>query len=180
MQSFWSKKLFYLGSFAACGVMALSTGCASGGFKLTREYAQWVNSKTLILRIVLYLLTFVVFAVTLLIDMVIFNTMDFWDGKVSQGTYEFKDGNKTFYVKHEFLPETGLKQSTIDVKDEQARLLQNVVLKETPNHEVELYVDGQLRSRVRDIHSLPVANIYNEKGQLVKEDVGLVMPSVAL
>lgn len=53
----------------------LATGCASGGFKLTRQYAQFVNRQQLILRIVLYILTSIVFAATLLIDAVIFNTM---------------------------------------------------------------------------------------------------------
>ncbi len=80
MQRYWSKTLFYIGSFLACTIMAITAGCASGGFKLTRKYASWLNSNNIIIRIILYILTSVVFAVTILIDMVIFNTIDFWEG----------------------------------------------------------------------------------------------------
>src|SRR5688572_8030721 len=98
------KLSFFFLSSIACFTMALTSGCASGGFKLTRQYARWVNSQNIILRIVLYILTFIVFAVTLLIDAVVFNTIDFWEGKVSEGTYDFKDGDKVYQVRHEFLP----------------------------------------------------------------------------
>ena len=96
MSKIWMKPSFYLSSFAACAIMALTAGCASGGFKLTRQYARWVNSQNIILRIVIYILTSVVFAVTMLIDFVIFNTLDFWNGTVAAGSYEFKDGDKLF------------------------------------------------------------------------------------
>ena len=110
-----SKLLFYLSSLSASAIMALTTGCASGGFKLTRQYAGFVNRQPTILRIIIYLLTGIVFAVTMLIDMVIFNTIDFWEGRVSAGSYEFKKGDKTFHVRHEFMPGTILKRSTIRV-----------------------------------------------------------------
>ena len=169
MARFWSKTLFYIGSFFACTIMAFNTGCASGGYKLTREYARWVNSKSLILRIILYILTAVVFAVTLLIDTVIFNTMDFWNGTVSEGKYEFRDQEKIYQVHHEILPGTGLKRSTIEVKDSSSKLLQTVVLNETTSGEIEMSVDGKVRSRVRDITSIPVASIFDERGKLVEE-----------
>ena len=51
------------------------------------------------------------FAITLLVDMVIFNTMDFWEGRVSAGEYNYQSGDKTFYVRHEILPGTKLKRS---------------------------------------------------------------------
>lgn len=168
MQSFWSKSLFYFGSLAACSVLALTTGCASGGFKLTRQYARWVNSQNIILRIVLYILTSVVFAVTMLIDVVVFNTIDFWEGKVSEGTYEFKEGTKTYFVRHEILPETKLKRSTIQVFDANRVRLQEVVLHETPSKEVELIVDGKVRTRASDISKIPVVSIFDERGSLVE------------
>lgn len=180
MKAIWTKVLFYMGSLAACTIMAFNTGCASGGFKLTREYARWVNSKNIILRVILYILTFVVFTVTLIIDAVIFNTMDFWEGRVSQGTIEFKEGHRTFLVKHEFLPGTLRKQSTIDVIDEKNQPTQRVVLTETSSGDVELTVNGQLRARVRDIASLPVASFFGDQGRLIREDQGLFMPTIAV
>lgn len=180
MAKFWSNKLFYVASLAACSMMALSTGCASGGFKLTREYARWVNSKNIILRIVLYILTGVVFAVTLLIDMVLFNTIDFWEGKVSAGDYQFKDQDKTYVVKHEFLNGTDRKQSTIQIFNDEKALLQKVVLTQTEKGEIELYVDGKLKTRVSDIHSLPVASFFNDEGKLVKQDLNVLGSTVAI
>jgi hypothetical protein len=168
-QSKMGKLLFYISGFTASFIMAATTGCASGGFKLTREYAGWVNSKSTILRVILYILTFVVFAITLLIDVVYYNTMDFWDGRVSAGTYNFEGEGKTFVVHHEFMSGTGLKRSTIEIKDRLQNKLQEVVLSETVNGEIEMYVDGKLRTRVRDIHSLPVASIYSENGELLQQ-----------
>ncbi len=164
-----SRTLSYLISFTACALMAITSGCASGGFKLTRQYAGFVNKQILIIRIVLYILTGVVFAVTLLVDAVIFNTMDFWEGRVSQGTYEFTKDGKEFHVKHEVI-QGDFKRSTIQVFEKSKVLAQTVVLQETPGGEVEMFVDGKLRSRVSDISSFPVASIFDSNGRLVKED----------
>jgi hypothetical protein len=165
-----SKIGFNISALLACSVLALTTGCASGGFKLTRQYARFVNSKMIVLRVVLYIFTAIVFAITMLIDMVIFNTIDFWEGKVSQGTYDFQDGEKSYHVKHEILPNSELKKSTILVTDASAVLLQKVELLETASGEVEFYVDGQIRARVRDIKSLPVASLFDQKGHLIEEN----------
>src|SRR4051794_31680669 len=100
-------KVFGMGhvtALAAVMAMALTTGCASGGFQLTRQYAGFVNRQPTILGAVIYILTIPVFVVTLIIDMVYFNTMDFWSGKVSAGTYEFNKDGKVFQVVHEDLP----------------------------------------------------------------------------
>ena len=171
MQRYWSKSLFYIGSLLACSIMALTTGCVSGGFKLTRQYARWVNSQNIIIRIILYILTSVVFAVTLLVDSVIFNTMDFWEGKVSEGKYEFKEGEKTYQVHHEIQPGTRLKRSTIKVVSPDQSLLQHIVLNETLTGEVEMMVDGKLRGRVQNMTSIPVATLFDEKGNVVEEKV---------
>jgi len=89
-----------------------------GGFKLTREYAGFVNKQQPYHPHYSLHLNRNYFAATLLIDMVIFNTMDFWEGRVSAGSYEFKDGNKFYQAHHEIVPNTGLKRSTIRVMDE--------------------------------------------------------------
>ncbi len=164
-----SKVFFYIGSFLACSIMALSTGCASGGFKLTREYAGFVNKQNIIVRIIIYLLTGIIFAITMLVDLVIFNTIDFWEGRVSQGTYEFNKDGKTFHVRHEISPENSLKRSTIEMFGVDKKPLQEVVLQETPGGEIEMSVDGELRARVRNIGSLPVASIFDRDGHLVSD-----------
>lgn len=176
----WSSKaLFYMGALLSCLMMSVTTGCASGGFKITRQYARFVNSQMIILRIILYIFTAIVFAVTLLIDMVIFNTIDFWEGKVSQGDYEFKDGGKTYHAHHEILP-SKLKRSTIKISDENGKHLQEVVLRETENNEVDLIVDGIVRAHVRDIKSVPVVSLFNEKGTYIGENlINLELPLAA-
>lgn len=164
------KSLGYLTSLLACLVMSFSiSGCASGGYKLTRQYSGWLNSQTLILRIILYLLTGVVFGITLLIDWVVFNTMDFWQGKVSSGTYEKADGDKIYYAIHEIVPGENLRRSTLQVKDKNSKLLKEVKIQEIATGEVEMYVDGVLKTRVSDISLLPVAKIFNRKGQVTEE-----------
>lgn len=164
----------------ASAILATTSGCVSGGFKLTREYARWVNSKNIVLRVVLYILTFVVFAVTMIIDTVVFNTIDFWEGRVSQGNYEFQKDGKTFFVKHEVAPATGLRQSTIRIVNSKSQLLQEVLLLETANQKVQLFVDRRLRTEVSDIHSLPMLTNLTAKGKVESsQPLWMVLPSHA-
>lgn len=179
MRRIWTRWMFYLSAFAACSVLALTTGCASGGFKLTRQYAGWVNQQHIVLRIVLYILTLVVFAVTMLIDLVAFNTMDFWDGKVSAGDYQFSEGGKTFFAHHEYQPGTKLKRSTIKVMDSENKLLQEVVLNETKGGEVELFVDGKLRSRGHGVSEIPTVSIFDIRGKLIEKKIIFSSTAVA-
>lgn len=176
MQKILAKPLSYMSSFLACSIMALATGCASGGYKLTRQYARWINSQQLIVRVILYVLTSFVFMVTLLIDAVIYNTMDFWEGRVSAGNYQFKDGAKTYNVKHEVLPNQ-LKRSTIEILDGDRK--QEVVLNETVTKEIEVFVDGHLRSVVRGISELPVASVYDVNGNLESQHMIFSVTSTA-
>ena len=169
MQNILGKILFYAGAMTACTMMAFTTGCASGGFKLTREYARFVNSKHIVIRIILYILTAIVFAVTMLIDMVINNTIDFWQGRVSANTYEFHENDKTFIVQHEILPETNLKRSTIKVMDADKKLLQTVVLKQTSDQQIELLVDGVLRTKVENIYSIPQLSSFDKSGKFLEQ-----------
>lgn len=179
MQKIMARPMSYLSAFAACAVMSVATGCASGGYKLTRSYARWVNSQELILRVVLYILTSFVFVVTLLIDAVVYNTMDFWQGRVSAGDYQFKSGEKTYQVRHEILPNQ-LKRSTIQILDAQNKPEHEVILSETDDKEIEVYVDGQLRSRVRHISELPMASIYDSHGDLESERMIFSVTATAL
>lgn len=163
------KKAGLIGALCASGMMAMTTGCASGGFSLTRQYARWVNSQHIVIRIILYLLTSVVFAVTLLVDVVIFNTMDFWQGRVSQGIYEFSGEGKTFHVEHKIHPGSSLKESLIKVADLEGKLLQEVRLQELVSGEIEMYVDGILRAKASDLNSLPQVAHFDVSGKTVKQ-----------
>lgn len=164
-----SKRIGLIGALLATFMVAFTTGCASGGYSLTRQYARWVNSQNVIIRIIIYLLTGIVFAVTMLIDLVVFNTMDFWTGKVSQGVYEFDGEGKTFLVEHRILPESGLKQSVIKVSSTEGKLLQEVTLRETMAGQIEMLVDGARRALVDDFSSLPQVSVFDAGGSLVKQ-----------
>jgi hypothetical protein len=165
-----TKLLFYVSSYFAMAILAVTTGCASGGYKLTRQYASWVNSQTIILRVIIYILTIFIFGITLLIDSVIFNTIDFWEGKVSSGSFEFKDGDKVFQVQHEILKDSNLKRTTIHEIDQNQKIIHEVVLQETKLSEIELYIDGKINKRVKNISSIPLVSIYDSKGIVISED----------
>jgi hypothetical protein len=126
-------------------VLAFTTGCASGGYKLTRQYSGWVNQNNVIIRVIVFILTIPVYAITLIADMVVFNTMDFWDGRVSQGTYKFEKDGQMYVVQHSRDEKTGLRQSRIEIANNTAKP-QTILISETPMHEIELRVDGVLRN----------------------------------
>lgn len=142
---------------------AFTSGCASGGFKLTREYAGFVNRQHVVVRVVLYILTSIVFGVTLLIDLVLNNTMDFWDGRVSQGTYSFSQDERTYLAHHE-IGSDGLKSSHIEIFDKDRNKLQDVILKQTAKLDIEVVVDGQLKGRVTDISAVPQLTLFDRHG----------------
>jgi len=139
------------------------TGCASGGFKMTRQYAGFVNKQNIVLRIILYILTGVVFAVTMLLDVVIFNTMDFWDGRVSQGTFKFEGEGKTYFVEHKLL-ENNLKQSRITIVS--AEKTQEVLMKQTQAGSIQVFLDGRLQNEVKDIGLVPTLVSFDQRGQV--------------
>jgi hypothetical protein len=161
------KVLLILVSIWTALVASQFSGCASGGFKWTRTYARWVNSNHIVLRIVLYVLTSVVFAVTLLFDMVIFNTLDFWNGTVAKGTYEFKDGDKTYVVTHDI--QNGLRSSFIKITDNH-NSVQTVEIRENSNREIEFYQNGTLQAKGVNLSTLPKVVIYNLDGKTVASE----------
>ncbi len=176
----WTNRFSFATAFMACSIMALNSGCVSGGFKLTRDYAGWVNKQDVVIRILLYILTLVVFVVTILIDVVINNTEDFWDGRVSQGIYNFYRDGKTYQAHHEVLPGSKLRRSTIEVRDSNKKMLQIVVFRETSAGEVELYVDGQLRTRVKNISKLLVVSTFDKSGKKIEEKAIPFITAVAM
>jgi hypothetical protein len=181
MQTHLTRPVGFMTSLLASLTMAFAVGCASGGFKLTRSYAELVNRQNVVVRVVLYILTSVIFVVTMLIDLVYYNTMDFWDGRVAAGDYTFQQGEKTFLVKHEVLPGAPLKRSTIEIVDRDKKLLQTVVLQETTAGEIELRVDGRLRTKVRDLSSLPMITSYDALGTMTSDRIALVeMPPLTV
>ena len=146
------RLLYFLGIITTSLGLVMTTGCASGGYKLTRTYSSWVNSQQVILRVILYILTLPVFAVTLLIDGVVFNTMDFWNGQVSSGSYKFEKDQNIYFVKHEVLP-NNLKRSTIKIQSGASGAVREIVLQELVSGEVEMYSDGVLQARVGETPS---------------------------
>ena len=146
-------------------VLSQLSGCASGGFKMTRSYARWVNSTPIILRIVLYLLTGIVFVVTQILDLVIFNTLDFWNGTVSAGHYQFEKEGRLFQVEHS--NEHGLRRTVISVFRDQKQEHQYRI-QETPEGKIELYQGEVLHTRVDHLDTLPMITTFALDGKTVQ------------
>ncbi len=170
------KSVFLMVSLA---IGVTTSGCASGGYKLTRQYARFVNSQNIILRIIIYIFTAIVFVATIIIDSVIFNTMDFWNGTVSQGTFEFSEGDKKFVATHS-IDSDNMKRSVITASTSTGQHLQEVVLQETGNSEIQVWVDGKMTARIANIHQFPIAKHFNSNGQLAREESVLLGGMTAL
>lgn len=154
-----------------CFVLVISTsllslaqvGCASGGFKLTRQYARFVNKQQIVIRVVLYILTSVVFVATLLIDAVIFNTLDFWEGRVSASESSFEKDGKHYAVKHYFEGEEKLKNTEIRVFDSgvpAARAASTIHISETSSGVIKVYENGVLKATINSIKDLPEITLF--------------------
>jgi hypothetical protein len=74
-------------------------------------------------------------------------------------------------VKHEILPGTKLKRSTIVTTAADHAVIQTVVLSEVVTGEIEMFVDGKLHTRVANTSVIPVASVYDQGGKLVEEKV---------
>lgn len=147
-------------------MIGLGTGCASGGFKLTRKYSKFINSQNVVILSFLYILISFVFIVTLVIDAVIFNTIDFWEGRVSSGVYPFEKVGTLYAVHNEVHGASELKRSTIKISTANKKLLQEIQLKETPLGHIQLYVDGILRKKVENIQDLPTVTSFDRDGKV--------------
>lgn len=169
MTKLYKKLTLITAAFLSVGVTLTTTGCASGGYHLSRSLAGWINKQDLLLRVILYIFVGGAFFFTIIADMIYFNTVDFWSGKVSAGVYEFKEGNKAYVVNHSF--ENDLKRTEIQINDLKGKKLQNVILKETKTQEIELYVDGTLKAKVDSIESLPKITTFDTQGNILKHEV---------
>jgi hypothetical protein len=142
----WSVGFRLLAAITACGIGA---GCVSGGFMTTRTVAKWLNSQNIVLRVVLYVFIWPVFLITMLADEVIFNTIDFWSGKVTAQNSVFEKDGVRVQVAHSLTP---LRRSvfTIDGKNGEHSIIE---LRESALGSIEVYKDGQKRTEVKDIRS---------------------------
>lgn len=70
-----------------------------------------------------------------------------YDGLKSKITNQLKIN----VTQHEYFPSTLLRKSTIRAYDKEMKLLQEIILAETTSGQIEMYVDGKLRTRVDDI-----------------------------
>ena len=138
------------------------TGCASGGYKLTRKYSQFVNKQQIILRVILYILTLPVYGVTLLIDGVIFNTMDFWEGRVSANTYQFEEAGKVYAVEHTIDGRDDLRKTEIKIFNNSNNQSPDsvIVLQEQVGGKIKVMENNQLKAIVDDIYNLPKLTLY--------------------
>ena len=174
MALFFKAFKSFLILIAAISVTALTTGCASGGFKITRKFARLINSQHIIIRIILYILTAPVFGITLAIDAIIFNTIDFWEGKVSAGSHQFEEGDKVYLVQNEYVGEDKLRKSTIRIQEKSGKIFKTIVFHETDQKQIKVLVNGELKSVVKSIGDFPVAYMYKSDGQ-VSEKIKLWM-----
>lgn len=164
----FKKIILVFSAFLSAGLAMVTTGCASGGYSLSRGLAGWINKQNIFLRIILYLFIGGAFFFTILLDMLIFNTVDFWTGRVSAGTYEFKDAKRVYVVNHSF--EGDLHRTQILVNDLDGKKIGEVLLKETASHEVEYFENGNLKAKFDGIESVPRVTRFDDKGQILKQE----------
>jgi len=154
------------------------TGCASGGFHWTRKWAGFVNSQHIIIRILLYIFLGIVFTVTLLLDLVIFNTMDFWEGKVSDGSHTFKDGTTLYAVQHWHSGAEGrLRNTRIEVTDASSgRVSRTILITEVSENRIQLFENGKLLAEADDILTLPMVTKFDAQGNRIDTFLALGQP----
>ncbi len=162
-------------------VSCFSTGCASGGFKWTRKYATFVNQQQIILRVVLYILTGIVFAVAMLVDLVVFNTMDFWEGRVSANDYTFEKDGVTYLVKHSYEGEQKLRNTKIRIFKKHAPTAgapdATIEIAETDKKTVNVLENGILKATVESIYDLPQLVSYENGKEISRKTLSFEGPA---
>lgn len=174
------KLLLIFMSFLTFIAATVTTGCMSGGFKWTRRYAQFVNSTHIVVRVVLYILTLPVYAITYLVDAVIFNTMDFWNGRVSAGRYEFKTDQHTYVVHHGFGdPARTLRHSKIEIWGKGV-LLETTDINENSEGEILVTKNNISTLKVTQLSTLPLIQFYSIDGShITKTEMFIDKSSIA-
>jgi hypothetical protein len=140
--------------------------CMSGGWKITRTVARWNNSLSILPRILIYIAFFIipVYGVASLIDAIVFNTIDFWNGTVSAMNYNYKKDGMDVSVAHTRFP---LRQSIITTRKGDV-VKSEVKICELTTGKIALYVDGVLRGEVNNIKEVdPALTVFNEDGVTV-------------
>ncbi len=154
-------------------LVAMLGGCASGGYKLTRDYSGFVNRQNIVIRIVLYIFTFFVFPITLIADFVLFNTLDFWEGRVSANSYTHEDGDRIFYVENSLQENSTLRYTKIRVAhrglDESIQDIALLELTETANGKIDFLENGKLKASLDSISSFPQLSDYHALGRKLNE-----------
>ena len=141
------------------------TGCAAGGFKLTRGLARWNNSKSIVPRILIYIafgLLLPVYIITLLVDFVVMNTIDFWEGTVASQNVNYEEKGVHYAVAHvrDPLRHTTIRMSIGD------QLKSVVELRELENGKIALSIDGVRRAELNDIRDAGAQlTLYREDGK---------------
>lgn len=109
----------------------------------------------------------VVFGVTLIIDAVVFNTMDFWEGRVSQGTFHFEKDGQSYVVEHRL--RDGLRVSRIEVR-KAGRLMKTMAIEETSSGQIEYFENGVRKAQVDQISSVPRITHLASQGRVIRQD----------
>ncbi|MGE4231838.1 MAG: DUF3332 family protein [Bacteriovoracia bacterium] len=118
-------------------------GCAAGNWNLIRKVANWNLKMSILPRVLVYIILVIipVYAVTALLDAVIFNTIEFWTGsaviRADHKVFE-KDGDKVEIVN----TVDPLKKSKITTTHKDGSI-QVVEMIETPRGTIEIFMDGK-------------------------------------
>lgn len=127
------------------------SGCAAGNFSLTRSVGRWNRKFTEIPRVLIYIAFVIipVYPIAMLVDLVVTNTIDFWQGGSASAMNNtiYKDGYK-IKIAHSADP---LRKSIMQSYDKNEKLVSTVELRETEQHTIEVYLDGVKKSEVNSI-----------------------------
>jgi hypothetical protein len=129
--------------------VAGTSGCATGGYKLTRDWSRFVHGQNIIVRVLMYIIPIAPIGalITTIVDSVFFNLIDFWQGKVTANTLNFTKDN-------------------IRSGDS----MQTLVLSETRQGDIEMTIDGKLQARVQNYLTLPVVQNFDASGKVVSTE----------
>ncbi|MEW6055997.1 MAG: DUF3332 family protein [Bdellovibrionota bacterium] len=134
------------------GLFGLSfSGCAGGNFNLVRSVAKWNLRMSLLPRVIVYLAFIIipVYPIALLLDAILFNTIEFWTGKpvLTAKNQKFEKDGVTVEIAH-FLDPLRRTVITSTMKDGSRSLTE---LRETEGKSIEIYVDQIKRGEVQNI-----------------------------
>ncbi|MBL8994902.1 MAG: DUF3332 family protein [Spirochaetia bacterium] len=145
---------------ALAGTMTLQS-CLSGGWKITRMVAKWNNGFAVFPRILIYIAFFLlqVYTITSLIDGIVFNTIDFWNGTISAMNYKYQKDGMDVAVVHSRFP---LRRSVITTS--KGDVVKSVVeVNELENGKIALVINGVLRGEFKNIQDVdPTLVLYKE------------------